>query len=489
MEEKSAQEKVAEAYQSAKAKVEKFAADERVRAAREKAVGLFHMMKSKLGNWLKGDFVQDKKVQVCCVLSRLRVWVVTNWNVGKLGKIKVAAVIVLPFCLIFGAWGLVGGGEKRSMSTQSTELPSSVCVGNDRDTSNKNKDVVEDLKVKENNAENVACEEPSQSPCQTVTSSERVKKSEIAKEDSGTKPRARAVLDPGWKPDPDEGVRFVEASQTDNAAVLEYFIRNDSSDRVRSVALDNPHLENQALFAEVAKQSKSDDCRRVAIDHLNVQDALAFVALHDSDMGLRCAAAGKITDQKLLADVYRGNEDRTVRETATRVMKDQKFLASIAMEDKDDLIKAMAAEVLTDQEELKKLVCKSNDQLCRENAVKKINDEKFLFGIGMNDENLAVAAAATLRIKDEKLLGQIVLGCKHDTTPGYAGDSPKRTAVEMLKDNEILEKIARESTSEYCRFSATSKISDRTILESLRNTAKDPQVRSCAIETLAGLKK
>ena len=47
MEEKSAQEKVTEAYQSAKAKVEKFAADERVQDAKEKVADAAKVAREK----------------------------------------------------------------------------------------------------------------------------------------------------------------------------------------------------------------------------------------------------------------------------------------------------------------------------------------------------------------------------------------------------------------------------------------------------------
>ena len=114
-------------------------------------------------------------------------------------------------------------------------------------------------------------------------------------------------------------------------------------------------LSDQNLLAKTALEARSTGVRKIAVQKLEDQAALAKVAvgMRYLDWSLREVVVKKLEDQAALAKVAVQDESGDIRYAAVRKLKDEELLTRIAEEDKDLVVRHAAKERLDTRVEMR----------------------------------------------------------------------------------------------------------------------------------------
>jgi hypothetical protein len=248
-----------------------------------------------------------------------------------------------------------------------------------------------------------------------------------------------------------------------------------SQDALATIALSNTNmpvrqaalqkLTNQTALARVVMEERLYGLIIwPALDKITDQAILAKIALEDQSHFLRRAAARKITDQTVLGKVAVKDDEYSVLWAAMNNLTNQSILAKVATDAKSETIrKAAAAKIqvanLTDLACLAKLAEGENPHI-RWACALKITNQSVLAKIAGEDTDGRVNRAALNRITDQTLLAKLAI-------VATIGDEAMRIcefAAWRLTNTVLLAQVAVEARNSQARRAAVAKITDETIL-------------------------
>jgi hypothetical protein len=332
----------------------------------------------------------------------------------------------------------------------------------------------------------------------------------------------------------DEGVRAAATANLADGGLLARIAVSDTSQSVRAAAVRNPRLADQALLTAIAQGRDTEYVRQAAVTRLadpallrtltssdahqwirtaalanpalDDQELFAALARSDRDPNVRKAAFGRVTDPALrqqaslyvdaeavrqasdserLLDVARKAGDPAVRAAAAAQITDAATLAAILEQDEDDAVRMNAAlnPALTDQNALAKAAQLDPSLGVKVHAASRLADEALAQRVyaevvssrGWGRWHYAIEAAR--RITDQALLASIA------TSDEY-GDV-RREATRQLEDQAVLARLAVAAGSPLQQIDAIAKLSDSDLLRRIAATDPDWFVRKAAREALA----
>ncbi len=173
---------------------------------------------------------------------------------------------------------------------------------------------------------------------------------------------------------------------------------------VRNFAIKR--IENQAILEDIAKNSRDDGARLEASKKLINEDQLKELAVQDQSLFVRVEVLHKIQDQDFLANAAKTDANWRIRRAAIENIKNMDLLLTIAMEDKDWAVAARAIETL-DENRLEAFVNSSNDFSLIQLAAGKIKNQALLEKIARSGSRPYVRIAAIGNLFDHKLAEEI----------------------------------------------------------------------------------
>jgi hypothetical protein len=202
-------------------------------------------------------------------------------------------------------------------------------------------------------------------------------------------------------------------------------------------------LTNQQVLVQLAESPSTFNLlRRVAVQKIDDQIAIAHVATHDEDPVVRRFAIQLLTDQQTLAEIAINDIG-----VSTRTNNQQSGSSNLAWEDL--MCRKEAITTLTNQQILAKIAESSGIQyLLRKEAVRKINDQIVLARVATHDEDPVLRQDAIDRLTDQQTLAEIAI---HDTgiskRTGHPSDPYNLAcdAVARLNDQALLARVAIEA--------------------------------------------
>jgi uncharacterized protein YihD (DUF1040 family) len=238
-------------------------------------------------------------------------------------------------------------------------------------------------------------------------------------------------------------------------------------------------LKDQSLLAKVAAESKSPDCRGLAVSRISDQGLLAKLAVESSFYDVRKTAVEKLTDQVLLQKIAATDSAGVVREAAltTLVDPDRALVARMAVQDKEDFVRTAAVSRLKDQSLLSRIALHDGDPSARRAAAKRLDDQVSLARLAVKDPEESVRQAAVERLTNQAVLYRIAL---HDSDEGI-----RMAAVERMTDQALLVSIVRVSKQLDIRQAAIGRLTDQVLLREWATKNPQAAVRQGAVRQIA----
>ena len=272
---------------------------------------------------------------------------------------------------------------------------------------------------------------------------------------------------------------------TDQKELAEFF-KNDTQDNASLNEEYNRAVEkikDKELLLDIALNAKNFYVREKAVEIITDQNDLINIAKNVANDSLGAKAVWKITNPDGLNDVAKNAKTNIARINAIEKITDTGVLTYISKNDEGGFVRGAAKTRLIELGEIPDKVSLEqlavNDvQPVRLMAVANITDENVLFSIAYKDKDEHVRSEAIKRITDQKKLIKYVKDCPHGFY--YAA----RTALEKIKDESVMRKIALKHKEESARRAAVEFISDQKTLISIAKKDSDTFVRSDAAQKI-----
>ncbi|MFC1830318.1 HEAT repeat domain-containing protein [Thermodesulfobacteriota bacterium] len=177
------------------------------------------------------------------------------------------------------------------------------------------------------------------------------------------------------------------------------------------------------------------------------------------------------TDQEALAAIALNNSDPYVRREAVKKINDPKVLEKVAQTDADTVIRQEAVKRITDEKILEQIAETNDRPYIQQEAAKKITDEAILIRIALNYPYTHAGHEAVKRISDQKVLAQIAL--RESSNPSRESVYFRSRAVRRLENPEVLKQIAQNDIDPNVRQLAQDTLSDLETLAQAANRLLD----------------
>ncbi len=173
-------------------------------------------------------------------------------------------------------------------------------------------------------------------------------------------------------------------------------------------------------------------------------------------------------------------KNSAVREGAIRDVTDQAVLAKAAVEDTDSRVRAWAVAELKDEALVAKAAVEDKDSFVRVTAAYNhiLTDQAALAKVAVSDENTQaqVGKEALRKLTDPVLQAKVALEAKDPQVRSYALDS--------ILDQTVLAKAATEDKNDSVRGEAILRLTDKAVLGKVATKDKVEWVRRRAQEQL-----
>jgi len=254
------------------------------------------------------------------------------------------------------------------------------------------------------------------------------------------------------KNDPNDWVKSTAIMRLTDQALLVEFARNKET---RWGAVQNPHLSDQALLADIAKNDNDEDIRLFAVNNPSLSDQamIGDVAKSASDNDVRRAAAMRLTDQAILAAIAKIEKDSYVLKGIfeNTSLKDEHALSDIALTAADEEASWLAARKLTDPALLAQ-VAKNKDSEhvgCAAVQSRNLNDQALFAEIARIAVNEGTRICALAKITDGTVLDAIMRDKRQSLSVrleavSHLGDT-KRFAVGQFRTDDVLFEIRQRA--------------------------------------------
>ena len=281
-----------------------------------------------------------------------------------------------------------------------------------------------------------------------------------------------------------EYVRQAAVSRLSDPALLRALASSDAHQWIRTAALANPMLDDQGLFAEIAKGDRDPNVRTAAFSRVTDPALQQQAALYvDADR------VRQLSDSERLLDIARQAADPRVRTAAVARISDAATIAAILERDEDEGVRIHAAlnPAFTDQQALAKAARFDPSLGVKVHAASRLDDKALAQRIyaeviasrGWGRWLYAIEAAR--RITDQSLLASIA-------TSDESMDV-RREATRQLEDQAVLARLAVAAGNPLQQIDAIGKLADPDLLRQIAATDRDWFVRKAAQQALAKRKQ
>ncbi len=286
--------------------------------------------------------------------------------------------------------------------------------------------------------------------------------------------------------------RQIALAEIVDASVLASVATTDAHPEVRKAAV--ARVTDQSVLKKIALEDASPKVRQEAVMQLTDQTALVDVSLNESTTGVRNVALVKLTDQEALKRLGREGGAYLRLFTVSRLTEEAE-LVRFAMEDEDRRVRMAACARLGEHSSVLELAKKAPHADVREAATHRIGDAESLIELALTGES-AMEAVQTL--KDEPALARVALESKNKVIRQAAikkltnekliasvaikSDSagPFQIAIGMLTDMALIQSVALEAQVKYAQLLAAEQLTDQAMLLEVALSGTDAGVRKYA---------
>ena len=260
----------------------------------------------------------------------------------------------------------------------------------------------------------------------------------------------------------------------------------------RALTEEDRALANDA-FVELLFETDNYqvDPPNIALKHIGEicdQGILFRIAIEIHNSKTKSAAVNAITDENLLTKIVLSCHDYSLRRQAIDHIKDHRNLAEIAtsLEAEDMIIRGIVIDRINDPAVLVrvlKLVGKGYyweqnpgnrnyhpiSTNCYYDAIKKINDHHLLEDLALSNIDMIFRKEVIKKIDEPAALTRIIIRTGKN---GGAESDIYIEAIEKIKDQHMLEKIAKSNIDYVIRYNAAERLTDKSILEEIIRSGK-----------------
>lgn len=261
------------------------------------------------------------------------------------------------------------------------------------------------------------------------------------------------------KNDLDWHVRRVAAEHIEDENVLKYIVNCELTSAVSIKAMEN--INDIEFLSDICLNHPDSYLRLACINRISDESLLLKEDLslllekmlfNDSDSVILKSICENpnLDNQEMLIDAVNNFDDVDVQRMLLRKISDEKILANYALNNENPFIRREAIQNpnLTNLETISEIIEKDEDELNRLIAIYKIHDKESLFELIFNQSlhhRLPQIAQNTSFLLDDYLLNIFNNG-----THEYL----RQVAVSFIHDNEVLENIILNESSDKIRADA-----------------------------------
>lgn len=242
-------------------------------------------------------------------------------------------------------------------------------------------------------------------------------------------------------------------------------------------------LQDPATLQKIALSDKSDVVRKAAAQRVIDQATLQKLALSDAYEGVRLSAAQRVQDPETLEKVAMTDQYDSVRLAATQRVQDPAALERLALTNDRAAVRKAALERVKDEDALARVALGPDKEL-QQAASARLRSPKAKEYVAMNTDRWVIGENLVDRLKDREALGRIVLGAKDWSTRNHAAErirEPEQAksllmayddgtiAIKLLKrlSPEDLLDVAKGAAAQSVRMQAVELVKDDAVLEAL----------------------
>ena len=218
--------------------------------------------------------------------------------------------------------------------------------------------------------------------------------------------------------------------------------------------------------------------RKSFLDTISEESIILEIARYDAASDLRSRALSKISEQRSLVEVALTCPHADTRRSAASLVREQSLLRDLVTTSEDPEVRRVAVTRVSDLSMLAEIAQIADRARLKEAtaAVPRIKDQKILEILARGDAHPNVRSAATKSLNDKALLA----------TLAQEGDHPavRATAVAKLSDQGLMRHILETESHEEVRKAAVLRLVDMTLVESIARSGRTIQERRAAIGRL-----
>lgn len=226
-------------------------------------------------------------------------------------------------------------------------------------------------------------------------------------------------------------------------------------------------LVDPAYLKKLLKTFKNPLLQRIIGLGLADQSELKRTFIEEIDRTLRLSALKRINDQAFLANIAKSHRDEKVRLKSIDLSEDEVMLKSLAEGDKSTAARIRALNKISDQLFLKNIALSERDWLIRRAAVERLTDPATLQEIAGRDPEWPVAVAAICGMGPEELFEFVNKTNDFDL---------RGMAVARIKDQSLLNRIAREASDWRVRIKAIKELINGAVINEIVTHDTDRRV-------------
>jgi len=200
---------------------------------------------------------------------------------------------------------------------------------------------------------------------------------------------------------------------------------------------------DQIKLAVIANNAPLDNVRVAAVNKLTNQTVLAEMAKHEKNEWIYVAAVKILTDQATLAYVAKNRNSSYERKVAVQKLSNQRILAEIAQNDNDYDVQKTAFGNITNQYFLEE-IARNTGCFLRNSAVEQLKNQEILIDIARNDKNDDIRIDAAIRLTDKSIAQSVYADIVNNGKDVYC----RAGAIQALTDKEMLMEIASSDSKE-----------------------------------------
>ncbi|MDR0324481.1 MAG: hypothetical protein LBI19_00110 [Oscillospiraceae bacterium] len=249
-------------------------------------------------------------------------------------------------------------------------------------------------------------------------------------------------------------------------------------------------ITDQTMLAEIGKTAEYGVVRFAAIEMITDQVILADIAKkkHNSSH-TRIMVAEKLTDKAIADTVFadivindnsRDNTSQKKRFELVKKLTDQLSIANVAKNAIDIAVREAAIHKLTDQSTLTHITINEQNNGLRKEALLRITNHIMLVDIAKNSKDDYIRISATQKLVDQDLAQTIYTDIAKNSREDYL----RQSAIRKLIDQSVIADIAKHEETEDVRYTAVDVLTSQSVLTDIIKHDKSSSIRVMACKKL-----